>query len=98
DRTFDRLRVRVEQELRRVEPVPPFGRVGAVHPEAVALARADAREVAVPGVRGALRERNPRLVVRLVEQAQLHPLRVLGEEREVRAVAVPGRAEREWPT
>ena len=38
-----------------------------------------------------------RLLAVLVEQAQLDALGVLGEEREVRPAAVPGRAERERP-
>ena len=42
-RPLDRLRVRVDQQLVRVEPVPPLGSPGAVDPVAVALARADAR-------------------------------------------------------
>ena len=54
DRPLDRLRVRVEQELGRVEAVPALGLVRAVHAVGVALARADEREVAVPVERGAL--------------------------------------------
>ena len=54
DAALDRLRVRVEQQLVRVEAVPVVGLVGAVDAVAVALAGADARQVAVPVVRGAL--------------------------------------------
>ena len=50
----DRLRVGVDQELVVVEAVALGGRVGAVDAVAVALARADARQVAVPVERGAL--------------------------------------------
>ena len=58
----------------------------------------DARQVAVPVERGPLGELDPLLVVLVVEQAQLDPLRVLGEQREVRAAPVPRRAQRERPT
>ena len=49
----------------------------------------------MPHVVGELGEHDPvRLfgVVRIVEQVQLDAGRVLGEEREVHALAVPGRA------
>ena len=65
--------------------------VAAVDAVAVPLARADAREVAcqLNAVRCVSAE--PRLVVVVVEQAELDVVGVLGEEREVRALAVPGR-------
>ncbi len=91
----DRLRVRVEQQLGRVEAGAGLGVVGAVDAEAVALARADAGQEAVPRMRGALGEVDPLLGFVAVEQAQLHPLGVLGEDREVRPLPVPRRAERE---
>ncbi len=49
----------------------------------------------MPVERGALRHRDPGLVVLVVEQAQLDAAGVLGEQREVGAAAVPGRAQRE---
>ena len=54
DAALDRLGVRVDQQLGRVEAVALLGVVGAVDAVAVALAGADARQVAVPVVRGAL--------------------------------------------
>ena len=50
----------IEQELGRVEAVPVLGRVGPVDAVAVALARADAGQVAVPVERGALRSARTR--------------------------------------
>ncbi len=97
DRPLDRLGVRVDQELRRVEAVAVAGVVRPVDAVAVALARSDARHVAVPVEGRALGQLDPCLDVPLVEQAELDPLRVLREDREVRAAAVPRRSEWERP-
>jgi hypothetical protein len=94
-RPLDRLGVGIEQQLARVEAVARPGVVGAVHAVAVALAGADARQVAVPVVRRVLDDLDARLVVVGVEQAELDALGVLGEQREVRPLPVPGGAERE---
>ncbi len=94
-RPVDRLGVRVEQELVRVEAVPVLRRERPVDAVAVALPRADPRQVAVPVVGRAVGELDPVLVAGLVEQAELGQLRVLGEDREVRAPPVPRRPERE---
>jgi len=93
-RPLDRLRVGIDQELVRVEAVPGSRVVWPVDAVAVALARGDVREVAVPVVRGDLVQLDARLAV-AVEQAELYALGVLGEKREVRPLAVPGGAERE---
>ena len=61
DRAFDRLRVRIDQELVRVEAAARRRVVRAVHAIAVQLARADVRQVAVPVEGGALDERDARL-------------------------------------
>ena len=61
--------------------------------EAVALARADVGQVAVPAEGGDLGQLDPGLLARLVEQAELDPLGHLGEEREVGPGAVVGRAQ-----
>jgi hypothetical protein len=97
DRAFDCLRIRIDQELRRVEAVTACRRPRTVDAVAVALPGADPRHVGVPVERGALGELQPHLAVVVVEQAELHPLRVLGEEREVDALPVPERAQREGP-
>ena len=97
DPALDGLRVGVDQQLVRVEAVALLGIPRPVHPERVPLAGPDVRQVAVPVERGALAQVHPRLAIVGVEEAQLHPLGVLGEEREVGAGPVPGRAEREGP-
>src|SRR5204863_7503704 len=63
---------------------------------AVVLARPDSRQIAVPVERRPLGHLDAALLLAVVvEQAQLHAHRVLGEEREVDAFAVPRRSERE---
>ncbi len=80
-------RVRVEQQLRRI-PAGAGPRVpAAVHPEAVALPRQDARHETVPDLVGQLGQPHPALPApgpRPVEQAQLHRLRPARPQREVR--------------
>src|SRR5690606_10538790 len=58
------------------------------------LARTHPGQVAVPDEPVHLGQLLPRLPPRLVEQAQLDPPRHLREQREVRARAVPGGAQR----
>ena len=72
-----------------------LGLVRPVHAVAVALAGPDAGHVAVPVEGGALGHLHPHLPGAVREQAELDPLRVLREEREVRSLAVPARAKRE---
>ncbi len=100
ERARDRLRVGIEQRLGRVEAVPLGGLVGTVHPVRVERAGADARDVGVPDLVGALLE--PDLAdllarIALVEEAERHRGGVLAEEGEVDAGAVPGGAERVRP-
>src|SRR5207245_6215682 len=83
-------------ELVRVEAVPRGRVVRAVDSAAVALSRSDAREVAVPVVRRDVLHLDSRFAV-AVEQAELDAFCVLGEECEVRALAVPRRTKRERP-
>ena len=70
------------------------GSHGPYTPEAVALARGDGRQVAVPDEAVDLVEVDPVLGAVLGDQAQLDPLRALGVEREVGARAVIGGAQR----
>src|SRR6185437_5515802 len=88
--------VGVEQQLVRVEAVAFLRLVRPVHAVAVELTGTCLRKVAVPHEVGTLAQRDAlRLALAaLVEQAQLHLLRVPREEREVHALAVPGGAER----
>ena len=88
------LGVRVDQQLVRVAAQALGGGVGPVHPVAVALAGLDAGQVAVPDEPVHLGEPDPGLLAPLAEQAELHPLRDLGEDREVGPGAVVGGAER----
>ena len=67
--TFDRLRVRIDQQLGGVEAVPALGRVRAVDAAAVALPGPDSRQVAVPVEGGALRQRVALLAIVVVEEA-----------------------------
>ncbi len=80
-----RPRVRVEEQLRRV-PARAGPRVpAAVHPEAVALSRHDARQEAVPDLVRQLGQRGARLHALRVEQTQLDRLRTPRPQREVGA-------------
>jgi hypothetical protein len=66
-----------------------------VHPEAVSLARADVRQVAVHGLAGSFGQLDPGFLPRRVEQAHLHGLGDLGEDTDVGADPVEGAPERE---
>ncbi len=85
--------VRVDQELGRVEAMAVPRIVGAVRPQSVPGARAEARDEAVEHVAGALRQRDALDLglARRVEQAQLDGARVRGEDRDVG----PARQERD---
>ncbi len=92
----DRLCIRVEQQLVRVEALALLGLVGAVDAVAVELAGFQSRHVAVPDEVGALAQLQPRdfAPAGLVEEAELDALGMAREEREVDALVVPGGAER----
>ena len=92
----ERAGIGVEEELVGVEAVAGLGRVGAVRAQAVELAGAEVGKVAVPDLVGELRQRDavglaPALGV---EEAELDPRGMGGEDRDVDAGAVPGGAER----
>ena len=99
ERAVQRLRVRVDQQLVRVESVARTRIVRPVDAIAVEHAGMQVAVVAVPhlvrvlGQRDALQLAPPGLV----EQAELHLLRMLGEQREVDAPPIPGRAQRRRP-
>ena len=94
DLAVDRLGVRVEQQLAGIAPQARCRVVAAVHPVAVTLAGVDPGKVAVPDKTIPLRQGNPGLATRVVEEAELDPIRGLGEDREIGAATVVGRAER----
>ncbi len=89
-------RVGVEQQLVGIEAVAVVRLVGTVDAIAVKLAGADLGQVAVPDLVGVFRKRHPGQLApsAAVEEAELDPAGVGGEEREIRARSVPGRTER----
>ena len=89
-----RLGVRVEQQLVRVRPLALGRVVRTVDAIAVALAGLHLGQVAVPDVGVDVLQLDARLDPVLVEEAQLHSLRRLAEQREVRAAAIECRAQR----
>ena len=91
----DVLGVGVEQELARVEPVPPLGRVRPMHPVAIELARPQVRQIAVPHFVGISRQGQPGDLAPAagLEQAQLDPFGMGREEGEIDPAAIPGGAQ-----
>src|SRR5712692_11406139 len=85
------LGVRVEEQLGRVEAVASLWLVGSVHPVAIELPRAYARQVDVPDLIGLFRHADSRdfsVAVRPIKQAQLDLGGVLRKEREVNSGSV----------
>ena len=77
DRSAHRPRVRIEEQLVRVEPMTLSRLPRSVHPVAVEAAGSHIREVGVPEEVGPVRERDPlglHGVVRPVEQAEVDPV------------------------
>ena len=98
DGAVDGAGVGVQEQLVRVA-APPGPRVpGPVDAVAVALARSDAGQVAVPAVAGHLRQVDAALPTIVVEEAQLDAFRDPREDAEVGAQAVERRAKRIGPT
>ena len=90
------LAVGVDQQLVGIEAVAGLRLVGPVHAIAVELARRHVGEINVPDVLGVLRQGDAvgLAPAGAVEQAEIDARRVGGEQREVGAAPVPGRAER----
>ena len=86
----------IDEQFVRVEAQPFARRIAAVDAVAVQLARPDALQVGVPHVARLLGQRDAGglFAVDVVEQAQLDAGGVLGEDGEVGALAIPGRAQR----
>ena len=100
NRALERERVRIDEQLVRVEPHPRLRRIHAVRAEAVPLSGAKPGDEPVPDVRAPIAERNARLDASLVEKTDIHARRVLGEDGEVHALTALGverRAERRVP-
>jgi hypothetical protein len=88
DLPVDRLRIRVEEQLRRVAAVP-FGRVvRPVNAVAVALARLDRGQVGMPDEAVHLRQLNKLLRAVIGDQRQVDLFGNLREQREVRTGTV----------
>jgi len=94
DRSVDRAGIGIEEQLRGVEPVPARGLPRSVHTISIARPRPRVRQIDVPDVVGVLHNRYTGLLPVVVEEAKLHAGRVLGEQGEVDARAVPDRAKR----
>ena len=105
DVPFDRLAVRIEQQLGPVTAKPARRIVRSVHAVAVTLAWRDAGKVAVPDEAVDFGQLDPgfdelavsssgTVVADLTEQAQLHAFCNLGEQGEIRSPPVPCRTER----
>ena len=89
-------RVRIDQQLVRVESVPLLGLVRAPDAVAVKLAQAGVGQVAVPDLVGTLGQRQP-LGLALaggIEQAQFDFFRMCGKHREIDPQSIPGGAQR----
>ena len=92
DLALDGARVRIDEQLVRIEDEAARRLVGAPRTEAVALSGTEPVDVAVPDVHRLLAQRDPRLAM-LVEEAEIHARGVLGVDGEVHALSVEGRAE-----
>src|SRR4051812_10083082 len=95
---MDGARVGVEQQLVRIEAQPDLGTVRTVDAIAIDLTWSQLRNVAVPHVPGAFRQRNALGLVRVIgmcEEADFDGGGMFGEEREIDTRAVPMGAKRE---
>jgi hypothetical protein len=88
--------VGIEQQLRRIEPMPRLRLPRPLHPIPIAQPRPRLRQVDMPHMLRLLGNGNPRLPVTL-EQTQLDPRRVLGKQREVDPRPIPSRPKRIRP-
>ncbi|CDK01815.1 hypothetical protein MIC448_90005 [Microbacterium sp. C448] len=93
DLTGNGLRVGVQQQLVRVEPLTVGWVVGAMDAVSVALPGPDLREVHMPDEGVDLRHLDARLFATLRKEAQLYALGRLTEQREIRAIPVVCRTE-----
>ena len=80
DTAGQRPRVRVDEQLRRVEAMSGFRLPRTIDPIAIALTGTDTRQITMPDVGRYLAQRHALLVLAcFVEQAELDPSRVLTE-------------------
>ena len=94
DLALDGLGVGVQQQLGRVAALALLRRPRPMHPVAIALPGRHRRQIGVPAESVDLLQADPPLATVVVEQAELDSLGDLGEQREIRARAVVGGAQR----
>jgi hypothetical protein len=91
--------IRIDHQLVGIEPVAGIGLIGAVHPIPVQQSGTGIGQIAVPHLVGVFRQIDAALLLAGgVEKAELDSRRMRREKGEVHAQAVPGRAQREWPS
>ena len=78
----------------RIAPVPARGIPGAMHAEAVTLARCQTRNVSMPAKRAGLGKIDSLLVALIIEKTKLDALGDFRKDREVDAGAVVGGTQR----
>ncbi len=93
-RPLHRARGRIERQLVGVETLPVRRVERAVDPVTVTLPRPAARQIAMPDIAAARRQRQAHFALLAVEQAQLHPLGVRRVQGKVDAFAVVMGAQR----
>ena len=92
DRSCNRLRIGIEQELGRVESVPLLRLIRPMDAVAITLSGTYLRQVYMPDVIGTFLDSNPvsfLIGVRFVKQTQLHRRGIFRKQREVHSLAVP---------
>jgi len=91
----DRLRVRVDQHLGRVEAFTTFRLVGTVHAEAVSRPGADTRHISMPDAIGSFWKLNcpAWLIGTVLVQAEFNAGSVRGEDGKICPLAIPSGAE-----
>src|SRR5262249_19476841 len=91
------LRVWIDQQLRGIESIAAVGIVRTVHSISIELAWPHVGEITMPDLVGSLANVDAERfdgVMFAIEETELDTRRVLGGDREVDALAVPGCAER----
>src|SRR5262249_33265220 len=91
-----RLGIGIEEKLGRVEAMTPLRVVGAINAIAIQLPRSDVREIPMPDQIRTFHQWDALTrhgILRMIEEAKLDGGSVLGEDREVGPLAIPGRTE-----
>ena len=95
-RPINRPRIGIQQQLRRIEPMPRLRLPRPLHPIPIPHPRPRLRKVDMPHMLRLLRDRNARLPIPL-KQTKLDPSSILGKERKIDPRPIPGRAKRIGP-